>query len=440
MSVYPQSSSPPLRRLWWLDPAWLFAGVIGLTMLAAYVQSKEAFELYGTPKFISSDHLALAAVAIAVFWFGSFLAHRTGTVPRADALPTETFDAFVAKCFWLSALLTFLGYAVWLAVGIKNGFRPGMLGEFLFTDDPLLGMELRDNYFATIPGVTTNTQFGAAAVLLGAWLYFRGHKRVFWPTVILILFAASRALVFSERLALVELALPGFIALLRLRVLGRPVRPLMKWSLQLAPIVGLAALVAFFGAFEYFRSWRFYHNDFDSYAEFTLWRVGGYYTTAHNNGAMSLETHELRPLPFSTLRQLWEFPGVRNSPIGYRQLTGIDHAHSYERMLEIYGTPELNNEGGLFQPALDFGIAGFAVFWLLAGFVAGRLFRSFLVGTLTGLTLYPIVFLAILETPRFLYLAQPRSLPTLVMLLGVVAVVWLRASQQPLAVPAPARA
>lgn len=440
MSALQQSSPLLLRRLWWLDPAWLFAGVIGLTMFAAYLQSKEAFELYGTPKFISTDHLLLALLAIAVFWFGSFLAHRTGTIPRTDALPAESMDTFVVRCFWLSATLTFLGYAVWFAVGLKNGFRPGMLGEFLFTDDPLVGMELRDNYFPTVPGITTNTQFGCAAVLLGTWLYFRGHKRVFWPTVILILMAAGRALMFSERLALIELALPGFIALLRMRVLGRPVRPLMRWSLQLAPIVGLATLVVFFGSFEYFRSWRYYQNDFDSYAEFTLWRVGGYYTTAHNNGAMALETHEQRPLPFSTLRQLWEFPGVNRSPLSYRQLTGIDHAYHYERMLELYGTPELNNEGGLFQPALDFGIAGYVLFWLVAGFVGGRLYRSFLVGTLTGLTLYPLCFLAILEVPRILYLATPRSLPTLVMLLGVIAFTSLRSAQQRVIIPAPARA
>ena len=72
-------------------------------------------------------------------------------------------------------------------------------------------------------------------------------------------------------------------------------------------------------------------------------------------------------------------------------------------MLEQFGTPELNNEGRLFQPALDFGLGGYVLFWLASGFVSGRLYRHYLVGTLAGLTLYPLVVIAILETPRFLY-------------------------------------
>jgi hypothetical protein len=93
-------------------------------------------------------------------------------------------------------------------------------------------------------------------------------------------------------------------------------------------------------------------------------------------------------------------------------------------MLEQYGTPELNNEGGLFQPALDFGLAGYLLFWLGCGFVAGRLYRSYLVGNVTGVTLYPLVIIAVLETPRFLYLCYPRSLPAVVTLLIVT---WLTA-------------
>jgi hypothetical protein len=181
--------------------------------------------------------------------------------------------------------------------------------------------------------------------------------------------------------------------------------------------LGIAALLLFFGTFEYFRSWRFYHQEFDSYTEFTLWRVSGYYVTAHNNSAMALETQPRYPLPYSTLRHLWSFPGLSRTPLGYAKLTGVDPVARHTEMLDRFGTPELNNEGGLFQPALDYGLAGYLLFWSGCGFVSGRLYRAYLVGTFAGVALYPLIIIAILETPRLLYLCYTRSFPPIVALL-----------------------
>ena len=429
MIDHPQSIRRPLRRLWWLDPAWLFAAVIGGTMLAAAAQSDAAFRLYGARKFISAKHLVLAALAIIVFALGRRLATATGRTPQATPRQADRVASF---WFWLSFGLTLLGYAVWLLVGLKNGFRLGTLHEFLTSDDPLLAESIRDEMFATVQGVTTCTQFGVAAVPLGLWLYFRGKRSLIWPLMLLIGLAATRALVFSERLALIELVVPAFAVVLRAAVLGRPLSPTVRATLQLAPLLGIAGLLIVFGSFEYFRSWRFYHNDFDSYAEFTLWRVGGYYTTAHNNSAMALETQPPYPLPYATLQTFWRIPGLAKTPLGYRELTGVDPAARHQAMLDQFGTPELNNEGGLFQPALDFGLAGYLAFWFSSGFVAGRLYRSYLVGTMTGVTLYPLVFIAILETPRFLYLCYPRSLPAVATLLLVAWLTAKRRQQMPL--------
>jgi hypothetical protein len=273
--------------------------------------------------------------------------------------------------------------------------------------------------FVSLRGVTTCTQFGVSAVVLGFWLYFRGQRVVLWPVGLLMTLAVARALVFSERLAMIELAVPAGVIVMRACLLGRPWPALVRRGVELAPIVGLAALLVLFGAFEYFRSWRYYQHQFDSYTEFTLWRVTGYYTTAHNNSAMALATQPRYPLPYVTLRSLWSIPGLDRTPLDYRRLTGIDAAVRHEAMLERYGTPELNNEGGLFQPALDYGLAGLLVFWFGSGFVSGRLYRGYLEGTLAGLTMYPLIVLAILETPRLLYLCYTRSLPSIVMLLMV---------------------
>ena len=131
---------------------------------------------------------------------------------------------------------------------------------------------------------------------------------------------------------------------------------------------------------------------------------------------MALTTQRSYPLPYATIRQLWSIPGLNSTPFGYTEMTGVDPVQQHELMLEKYGTPELNNEGGVFQPALDFGTGGYLLFWFGAGFVGGRLYRHYLVGTLPGLTIYPLVLVAILETPRLLYLSSTRSFPALVAL------------------------
>jgi hypothetical protein len=428
---------PTLRRLWWLHPAYLFTLVIGTTMFAAWMQTDAAFRLYGTPKFVGTIHLLMALGAIAVFAVGYRLAMVTGTKPRGAS---SSADALVEKWFWLCMGLTLFGYAVWLSVGLKNGFSVETLHEFFSSEDGHLAERIRDDMFYTVQGVTTCTQFGVAALPLGLWLYFRGRARLIWPIAGLLGLAAIRALLFSERLALIELFVPAIVVILRMRFLGRPLLTKVHSGLQLAPVVGIAALLIFFASFEYFRSWRFYRQEFDSYAQFTLWRVSGYYTTAHNNGAMALETQPPYPLPYSTLQMFWRAPGLSKTPLGYVKLSGIDPQARHQSMLEHYGTAELNNEGGVFQPALDYGLGGYFVFWCACGFVAGRFYRSFLAGSLAGVTVYPLIFLAILETPRFLYLTYPRVLPALVAL-GIVTLLAQQARRRtPAHLPIPATA
>lgn len=422
------STNRSLRQLWWLGPACLFALVIGSTMLAAAVQSDAAFRLYGAPKFITMNHVLLSGAIIFSFAIGRRLAAVTGRVPGCTP---PAADSAALICFWGATALTLLGYGVWLAIGVKNGFTLGTLRELLTIDDPLQAESIRKEMFVSVKGVTTCTQFAVAAVPLGLWLFFHGRRRLIWPLGLLFLMAAARALVFSERLALIELAVPAIIVTLRMQVLSRALRPAWQWGLRLAPLLGVMFLVAFFGSFEYFRSWRHYQHEFNSYAEFTLWRFSGYYTTAHNNSAMALETQRPFPIPYATLAQFWSIPGLSKSSFGYPQLAGFDPLERHLKMLEQIGTPELNNEGGLFQPALDFGIAGMLLFWMGSGFVAGRIYRAYQVGTLAGVTLYPLVFLAILETPRFLYLCYPRSLPALVTLLFVAWLSSRTASTEP---------
>ena len=425
--------SLPLRRLWWLDPAWPFAMIVGCTMAAAYYQSDEAYRLYRTPKYIEGWHLLLAAGAILAFTLGSRLAMATGRVPQ----PTpESSDRIVRRWFNVTLALTAFGYAAWLAVGMSNGFSFAIFLELLTTDDPDLADWIRQELFDTVPGLTTCTQFGAPALALGLWLYFHDHRRVLWPLLMLVMAATARSILFSERTAIIEMLAPAALIVLRMAILGRSLPAWRRTALRAAPLVAPVALVLFFGGFEYFRSWRHYHTEFESYTEFTVWRLTGYFTTAHNNGAMALETGALRKLPYFTMLPFWLFPGVSDSPLAYDELTGRDVEEDHLRMLHRYGNFELNNEGGLFQPTLDFGIAGGLVFWIGYGFLAGRLYRSYQVGTIAGLTVYPLIYLSILEVPLVLFLCYPRLFPAFVTL---AAVAWTTRSPAAAEVDRPPR-
>lgn len=91
--------------------------------------------------------------------------------------------------------------------------------------------------------------------------------------------------------------------------------------------------------------------------------------------------------------------------------------------LERYANPELNNDGGLFAPARDFGWIGTWPFWLVYGLLAGKAYRGFLKGSVGGCMFYPFFVLALLELPRLQYLSATRTFPSLMLLFALMA--WL---------------
>jgi oligosaccharide repeat unit polymerase len=406
-----------VQRIWWLHPAWLFALIIGSTMALAISQSHQNYLLYDTPKYLNMYYGLLALGSIVAFAIGSQFAIVSGRLP--EPVGKESHSWLTLCCYGMSGLALF-GYLVWFAVAIKNGFSLGLLREVLLGDDPHIAFVLSKEVFVNIPGVTTTTQFAIAAVPLGVWLFSQGNRYIIIPVAVLVVIGLARALTLNERIAFIELMVPAFIIVIRQFVLNRPLPWIVAPGLRLAPFLGVFFLIFFFGCAEYFRSWKHYQKDFDSIVDFTMWRLSGYYTTAHNNGAMALETGVDNRLPFYTFQSLWSFPGIAQLPVGFEKLTGVDALVRKDYMLERFGTVELNNEGGLFTPAVDFGVLGFLIFWFVGGFLSGRLYRSFMIGSIAGLLFYPVFFLAILETPRFLYLSNMRSFPAIIAIIAVI--------------------
>lgn len=424
-------SSPqptPLGRLWWLNPTWVFGmGTIGTFFLALYLSNK-SYVMYETPKYLKVEHIWIALSAWLALEIGRRIGAgwQRGRGDAGDAIAEE-----VNWWFFATFGLTVAAYSLLLLRGLQNGLSLAVIKENLLAPPEDVSRELAGEVIVYLPGVTTATQFGIICVLLGVWLNHRGRKYVRKYVAVIVGLAAMRALLFHERLALIEVVLSAAVLVLRLDWLSRPLSPQLKMFFRVGPIVGLMGMVTMFGVFEYFRSWRHYRNHFNSISEFTVWRLGGYYSTSVNNGALGWEREGQRPLPFATFNALWEFPLIEKSPFAYESLTGVNPPKAHEAMLKQYGNNEYNSTGGLFEPLRDFGFAGSLVWWLAFGAVLGWAYRGYLEGSLLGLLLFPIAFVSLLEMPRFLYLTHPRALAALGVIVWLGWRLYLHAKQRP---------
>ncbi len=86
-------------------------------------------------------------------------------------------------------------------------------------------------------------------------------------------------------------------------------------------------------------------------------RLVGYYATALNNGALLYSGSEQGYYPLHTAVWFYKLPFWELLGAGFPPPEDIA-----KRMLAAYGNPEFNNTSGVFQPFLDFGPVGGAVF------------------------------------------------------------------------------
>jgi hypothetical protein len=355
---------------------------------------------------------------------GVYVGMHTGARPSRL---TPRIRRALLPWFYASCLLTLFGYAAWTVSGVRNGLSIELIRSLLDGSDPESSPDLKFDVLVTIPGITTCTQFGLLAVQLGMVLSGRKNRTVGLLTAAIVLLAGLRMFMFSERLALIEVVVAMALAWLRIRVLGRKGTRRWQFALSVLPIAGFAAVLVLFGTAEFFRSWKYYQNEMDSLVDFTLMRFFGYYSTSHNNGAMAWQMDHNLSVPFHTMQWYWNFPLLGKTPLSYQSVTGVDPVWEYTRLLNRYGNAEFNNEGGLFAPTLDFGVLGGLAFWLGFGFLAGRLYTSYLAGALAGLLLYPFFVICILEVPRFVYLCTVRPFAPLVMTMLILYCVVPRA-------------
>ena len=416
-----------LQRVWWLHPAIAFSAPALLASVTAYYTgSKDYLYFWRTSKYFDRSCLDLLLVVVAVFICGSMIgaARRSRCAPAADWTLAVRWPA-VRLCFTLSFVLTVVAYAVWILIGIKNGLNLGVVMDILRKSNSA-DYNLRDDFFQTIPGVTTGTQFGIAVMALAAPLgAATGWRRVRWQCGIVLALGLLRSFLNSERLAIIELLVPFAISFIWIQ----PARTrLLRTMTKVAPLLAAGLLYLLFSAGEYYRSWAsFYAKSESNFWEFMGLRLMGYYTTALNNGALVWRFNKPFTLhfPMVTLDFVWRFPVFKDAlfelfPQFSRLAVTAPDTH-YMNLLASSANPEFNNASGVFLPFIDYGIAGGLLYWLAAGLICGYLYTEFKRRSVAGVFLYPALYISLIEATRILYWADGRFLPGMaVLIFGVL--------------------
>ncbi|GAA4310802.1 oligosaccharide repeat unit polymerase [Klenkia terrae] len=410
----------PVKRTapWWISPAGALTLLVPVTLLLTWRMDDSAFRLfYRSSKSVTGSTLLLVGVAALVLagvaTATAVLAPsgRRRLIPVPGVVP-ERLAASAQGLFWV----TIGGYVLYTGAGIANGLDPAAVVTALITQENYGGNS--KEALQGIAGVTTLTQVGIAFTVVATYvLVTRWERRLAIQLGIVLLLSLVRSFVASERLALVEVAVPAVViaVLAAGRSHVRAKRRVASW----APVVLAPLVFLLFAAFEYSRSWQFFKTRTDeSFPVFALIRMAGYYATSYNNGELHLDNDGYPGrLPLDSIAAFWTAPGIGQLDL-YDKLSAPAPAISQD-VLERFGNPEFNNPGGFTTPFVDFGLVGGFVFFVVVALVIGALFRGFLEGSPVGALLYPMVVTGLFDLPRYLYWTQGRVVPAVLALLVV---------------------
>ena len=401
---------------WWTRPSRMLLGasipaLVIFSFSGSSVTLSHAQHFYGTRDFL----VALFAIFVLIIgallgesgWLGQLWNkirpqrrevrdHRLLPDPKlGETLLNERFDYFLMVVFLVSHLIFFRDFFL----------NPGLVTAVLGGN-----LELKET-FKTIPGVTTWTQ---VSLVLGAIRGMRWSGLLPGKVKLISLFHVVffgtlfvRALLWSERLALIEGFVPFFLGALP-RVTSSA-GPLGRTLLRFLPLLLPVAVLLIFIPFEFLRSWQHYSGQHSSIFEFGWHRLYTYYFEAMNTGAAILEVGGF-------------YDGIAG-PLSFKA-----HEAVYEGLYLGTLDVEYNNPGGIHYVASRMGNVLLWPFLALVGTWFGLTWRAYVEGRLFAL-FYPITFLGLMEILRIPYwFGLNRVMPTSVVIFLIL--LWAASLKQ----------
>jgi hypothetical protein len=383
-----------MREIWWLNPGkFLLLFVLPLYFFLVLVVPElwpDALVLRSA-NFMHPEFVVLGAATIVVIAAPALVGARVDLTPRTSALRSEVNEPLLI----VLATFTIAAYLIW--------FWPAIVQMRFF---------LPRDELNRIAGVTSFTQLGVPVVT--AYLYARWRNGQRFSRLmdglfaIVLVLATARVYMWSERLALIELAIPILVCALLYRPFRRPSSRLLYRSIAgYGPFMGLGGLLVLFGATEVVRSWQTYAvTSNQAFGTFVVSRLTTYYFTALNNGAGMLQTSH-----WPSYEGLWVFGWLYAFPFGVGQtfLDAVGHREApHDLFLRQFGDPEFNNMSGIFPVFHDIGIVLGLAYFAAQGFAFGLAYRSAVKGEALGALFFPPILVACMELLRISYLNGQR--------------------------------
>ncbi|MGH3111405.1 MAG: O-antigen polymerase [Gaiellaceae bacterium] len=407
--------------------------ILYVPLLALYVVSSATIfaEEFESRKALTWTGFAFFALALLCFAAGAKAgddgarANRHAAAGRSGAWKLSPAQRrSLAVLLEVALVLSILAYVIWFARGFANA---GGIVQFfeIWRSEP---HRIKAEIMTTVPGVTTLTQLSVAAIPLAiAFKLFRRDSAIRVLVIVVFLLTATRAVLFNERLALVELLLPILF------LIAVP-RRVTVHRVAVYALAFVLAAITFFAATELRRTYV-YTGDFSASSATT--RFFGYYLTSVNNGMVVVDEYPARTPLYSSSQFLWEFPGVRDLRVEhfpgvdtvslrYVDAFGIDPESFWPRAFRAQG---LDYEFNVFTApgylAADFGWAGLLGIFVL-GLISGKLYRRSEASPFHR-ALYAVWLVGLLEFMRILYFTDTRVFPAYLVFLAAYVVVRRRA-------------
>ncbi len=400
-----------------------------LPLLALYVVTGDAVFAteFDSRKALSGTGLAYFALTLLLFAAGAKAGDQAERAQRlrgglrrvTEREPTPTQRRSLAVLLEATLVVSVGAYALWFGLGIVRAGGVAQLFEIWRTHPS----RVKEEILATLPGITTLTQLAVASIPLAiAFELFRRGSAIRVLVVVVLALTAVRAVLYSERLAIIELLLPLLFLLLAPRKVTVP-------RVAVYATAFLVTAMTFFAVTELRRTYV-YTQDFS--VGKSAARFFGYYLTSVNNGMAVIDHYPARTPFYSSGQILWSFPGVSDLrlehvpalgsvSLRYVDAFGVDPGSFWPGAFAAQGLSyEFSVFTGPGNLAADFGWAGLIAVFVL-GVVSGRLYRRSET-TAFHRALYGVWLVGLFEFMRILYFASPRVFPAYVVFVGAYLV------------------
>jgi hypothetical protein len=390
-----------INRLWWIDPGNLLILLVLPVFVVSAVYGGPFIPQFGSLNFLTTPMIVLGAVCISILAAGAKLG--TAATARLDArfvgFNPRRFDQLIIAFLAVSLIAYLLLLGPLLA-------DPGLMMSVLRGD--MGAIYIAKAKMGWLVGVTSLTNITPLLLCMCSirfimWGKFLPSQAALVAASFLPLLILVHAFIGSERLVLIE---NGIAFMLPLFSFWGPLKGVGRW----APFVGALAVVLIFAAGEYMRTWAYYGDKYDSFAEFAGLRLLAYIAVASNTGAGMVLT--MPPVGYPLITARW----FSKLAVGH---SGTSYQDQY---FKSFGNVEFNNPGGAMSPIVDFGVPLGLVYLFLFGILLGVLYGFYRRRHPVGLLAYPLFYIGLVDLTQIWYWGDPRFIPRLIFLALAVAV------------------